>query len=790
MTEAPFRFDACELDPERRELSRDGHLVSLQPRVFDLLVYLVRNRDRAVDKDELMDAVWPGRVITETALTRAVMKARKAVDDDATRQAVIRTVHGHGYRFVAEVSTPVPSASPAPGNDQHAPPQAATSGHSNLRWILVPAVLFLLLGLLIWQAAPWQDRDAIVGEWRVAVLPLLDRSDDPELAWSRLGLMGLVNGLLAEAPELTTVADADVLNLAQHGAWDGPLREGVGAGLLRGLAEVHGATHVLAMELEPDGTGLRMNWVLQAAGGVAHRGTMVGDEGTRLARGVVQGVYGQLLGRSRLAVEAPLVSADPFHNEAYARGLSLSLEGRCAEAERYFQVIIDAEPTLFGPRFELASCLRILGKSEKSERMLRRLADEQRASGDGQALARVLLSLGVLLNRTGRLDQAEVVLDEALELALAQEDHELAGRVLLNLAILAEDRNDWEGSEALVDRAVLRYQRAGLEVLPGHVHSHRANLAMDQGRLAEAELDLDQAIESFRAAGDRRNEAMMLNNLGYLRRQQGRMDEAETYHRQSLAIREAIGDRVGVGRIHGMLAIVLAARGDHAGARESATVAHEVAAEAGDRLFEAVALANLGDAERALGDTAAAAAAYRESGEVFRAIDDQMRALQIELRLAELTLDQGRAGEARQAALQVLATARSRDLAQAELDAMEMLGDAALAEGEREQARLEFEAALARVRETGWSAKESRLLQKLVQLYLDDGDPVSAAPLVGALAAQEDSVAVFRLRARYASVSDDPAGAVALMERARALAGPDWDADSEAELVAYRAALP
>ena len=99
-----MRFDDCVLDVARRELTRDGDAVVVQPRVFDLLVYLVEHRDRAVNKDEIQDAVWPGMVVTETALTRAVMKARRAVGDDASRQGVIKTIHGHGYRFVAEVS--------------------------------------------------------------------------------------------------------------------------------------------------------------------------------------------------------------------------------------------------------------------------------------------------------------------------------------------------------------------------------------------------------------------------------------------------------------------------------------------------------------------------------------------------------------------------------------------------------------------------------------------------------------------------------------------------------------
>ena len=66
-----LRFNGCELDLDRRQLRRDGELVSLEPRVFALLVYLINQHHRAVDKDEIQDAVWTGVIVTETALTRA-----------------------------------------------------------------------------------------------------------------------------------------------------------------------------------------------------------------------------------------------------------------------------------------------------------------------------------------------------------------------------------------------------------------------------------------------------------------------------------------------------------------------------------------------------------------------------------------------------------------------------------------------------------------------------------------------------------------------------------------------
>jgi pimeloyl-ACP methyl ester carboxylesterase/DNA-binding winged helix-turn-helix (wHTH) protein len=103
-----YRFARCTLDPRSRELSRHGRLVPIEHRAFDLLLYLIVHRDHAVSKDELQEAIWPRMILTESALTRCVMKARRAVGDDPQRQQIIKTIHGHGYRFVAPLTaTPV-----------------------------------------------------------------------------------------------------------------------------------------------------------------------------------------------------------------------------------------------------------------------------------------------------------------------------------------------------------------------------------------------------------------------------------------------------------------------------------------------------------------------------------------------------------------------------------------------------------------------------------------------------------------------------------------------------------
>jgi len=92
-----------ELDESLFEVRRDGAAVPLEPQAFDVLVHLVRHRDRVVPKEELMDEVWGGRFVSETAVTSRIKQVRRALGDDGRAQRLLRTLHGRGYRFTGSV---------------------------------------------------------------------------------------------------------------------------------------------------------------------------------------------------------------------------------------------------------------------------------------------------------------------------------------------------------------------------------------------------------------------------------------------------------------------------------------------------------------------------------------------------------------------------------------------------------------------------------------------------------------------------------------------------------------
>jgi TolB-like protein/cytochrome c-type biogenesis protein CcmH/NrfG len=147
-----FVFDKHTLDTDRRELSRGEMLVAIEPQVFDLLVYLVENRERVVSKEDLIAAVWSGRTVAESTLTSRINAARTAIGDNGRNQSLIRTIPRRGLRFVGQVQVEADAGMPA---------DAAAPSHDARELLPTPPL-----------ALP--DRPAI------AVLPFTNMSGDPE----------------------------------------------------------------------------------------------------------------------------------------------------------------------------------------------------------------------------------------------------------------------------------------------------------------------------------------------------------------------------------------------------------------------------------------------------------------------------------------------------------------------------------------------------------------------------------------------------------------------------------
>jgi formylglycine-generating enzyme required for sulfatase activity len=98
-----YRIDAYVIDPDAYEIRRDGTPIRVEPQVFDLLVLLIRNRQRPLSKDQIIESIWDGRSVSDATLSSRIRTARQVLGDDGSTQRLIRTIHGRGFRFVGDV---------------------------------------------------------------------------------------------------------------------------------------------------------------------------------------------------------------------------------------------------------------------------------------------------------------------------------------------------------------------------------------------------------------------------------------------------------------------------------------------------------------------------------------------------------------------------------------------------------------------------------------------------------------------------------------------------------------
>jgi len=169
-----FVFGDHRLDVQRRELHRGVELIDVEPKVFDLLAFLVQHRDRVVSKDDLLDAVWGGRIVSESALTTRINAVRRALGDDGAAQRLIRTFTRKGIRFVGEVTeTP----------DELAPTIARVADADKPLW-----------------PAPPTDKPSI------AVLAFQNMSGDPEQEYFADGMVEEITTAIGRSPWLFVIA--------------------------------------------------------------------------------------------------------------------------------------------------------------------------------------------------------------------------------------------------------------------------------------------------------------------------------------------------------------------------------------------------------------------------------------------------------------------------------------------------------------------------------------------------------------------------------------------------------
>jgi DNA-binding winged helix-turn-helix (wHTH) protein/tetratricopeptide (TPR) repeat protein len=541
MAACGYRFGAFTLDIGKRELWRAETCVTLQPKVFDCLAYLVEHRDAAVSRDELIGAVWGRADVTDNVLGQIIARARHAVEDTGDEQRVIRTVVRFGYRWVAvvdairdapEVPAPAPPpavrvavdlAAPAidaavPAPEARAPSvadpaAAATVGapagatarpgmRAELRRPLPRHVPAILCAVGVLAGAGWgvarmhrtraPERSAHPVDGAAVILPVTVVAVG-DFAWIRLGIMDLVAERLREAGQ--PVMPSDSVVAWTHGFSD----RSPGADDVAALAEAIGA-----------------RWVTQA------RAELVADRW----RVSLHTVYGPVLtteAEDRDVLAAARAAADQLAAEmglvlpgdapqAAGEGAAVVQRARAAILANQLEdgrALLDsasrelqAQPEI---RYQRARIELLSGHFAQARAGFAALLAAPAAGHDPLLRADALYGRGVAEMRQSMYGEAEASFAEAVALLDGRKEpraRSILGRVFNVWSGIHTEQHRFELARGELARARMTLQGVGDPVTLGSVDNNAGWLAKAQGRPAEGLPFFERAAERARTTRD------------------------------------------------------------------------------------------------------------------------------------------------------------------------------------------------------------------------------------------------------------------------------------------------
>lgn len=784
-----YRFGNCELRLQTRELLRDGEPAALEPRAFDLLEFLLKHRERVVSKDELREALWPGTYVSEGSLSRCVMKARRAVGDDAGSQNAIKTVHGRGYRFIADVRDPmrVPNRGSTPE-----PPIEDRQWRRALRFpalLASAALVSLVLAALSGIRSGDEPRAAVAGIPRVAVLPIENQTGDAGLAWVELGLMDTLIGQLQRQSRLSVTASDEIITTLQP-ADDTESDIAATPEAARQLLEQLGATHLVRAVLKRPGQAYRLEaTVTSYEGGISDIELVSGDPLNLIAEFRRQ-IDERIAGPRHTGIAPRIVSDDMFVNEAYARGRDQLLRGNLAQAQTLLQVAVDEEPDNFWARYGLATAALDRGDAGLAAEMQRTLLEEARLSGCKLEEASSLFLLGRVHLLLDDYPRAESLYREALAGFEALDMHIEQVEVLNGLAIIAGKRQSHTEKRALLEQAVQAFRHSGLEETPADLLHWFGHNAFDRGEMEEAQQYFEMSLAAYREQGMKRKEALLLYTLSRVAQFQGDFTAALALAEQSLDIASNAGYRWVEAVSLRRTGSVALARGDLGRAADAFNASLELVREMGAEVDVAFILTALSDVDRLNRLHEEAERRLSEAARLLAGTEDSVVGARIELRSGRLALDRGDLDWALMHADRVIAgEAKLRPALVA--DGYFLRGVALAAAGDLDRGEKALEDAYTFSVVSGDRVRRARIAVALGLLNVDRQRPDLAA---GYLGVARDAVPGTHehliLSSAIAAEEGDWDTAAAQLDAARRRAGGLWTDGDEQRMIEILASAP
>ena len=489
MTRPLMRFGTCTVDTAARELRCDGALVTVSPKVFDCLAYLIAHRERAVGRDELIAAVWGRADVTDTLLGQTVLKVRRAIGDSGDEHGAIRTIPRFGYRWVAPVSEveaapdEVAAVVEIKADDAPAPPARPP-------W-LAPALLVLAcaigIGVFVLRPVPQISSPASTSAPSVAVLPVGVNASG-EWDWLRLGLMDLVAARLRRGGQAVVPSD-NVVALSRGTPAQGSVTQA--------LRDATGARYVAETKASFGDAKWTVSILLHGANEADREVSAQADDPIDAARAACDRLL-LVLGKSPPPEND---NATLSLTEVQQRSEAALLGNDVTTARRLIESAPQALRDTPLLRVQLAQVDFRAGHLQPARQNLETLLAQTPADSDAVLRARALFTLGAVAVREDRSEDAVRAFDEAIDIAGRRNESGVLGRAYTGRAAALVNLGKHDDAAADLGRARVALALAGDNLGLARVDANEGVLDNARGRPAEALAVLQRAADHFRRFG-------------------------------------------------------------------------------------------------------------------------------------------------------------------------------------------------------------------------------------------------------------------------------------------------
>ena len=447
---ADYQFAHCKVLSDAREVWRSGEQQDVPPRVFDLLLYLLKHRDRVVGKDEILQEIWLGRTVTDNVVSRAVMIARSVIGDSKGEPTLIKTVQRVGYRFIGE--------------------------------------LLDADGRAIGEATAVRNNRPRDGTIRLALLPLANLTAQAELAWVELGLPTLITQTIGSDSGAELIATSAVLT-----ALDDRPTHLTGPDIAHHVLQGLGATLLIETSVTRRHQGYRLEYLAHGRHAMGFAGVLQGSQLTELAQRLARAIRHHLLGEK--AKNVPLDSADPFVGECFARGMQALNQQDFAKAVELLRVVTRLEPgnTALGLTY-----LTALGAAGHADTV--KLAEQMIESGREAADSNIENSARKILARALLEDKrdaagADRVLDRLFAAAPPEPMQSWYIEALMMRGRIRLEQGDRAAARDIVTRTLALCDENDNQILRLWALNNRAALEAKEGNLWQARETFREAYE-------------------------------------------------------------------------------------------------------------------------------------------------------------------------------------------------------------------------------------------------------------------------------------------------------